>query len=108
MERHLLVAEFIEEIRERADRRGMHLHHAFVDWYVEAEFGRATEWQFTDDVSDGGIDAIVWRNGETPPVVIIQSKFTKNVGMSKLHERAYNEFWGVVDAFHWTETHWDP
>ena len=71
-----LKAEFLDELSQRAEKqyRGL-LHKAFIDWYIDAEFGRV-EWKVTDDVNDGGIDAIVWRPGENPPVIIIQSKFS--------------------------------
>lgn len=95
-----LASEFLDEIRERADRdfKGR-LHQAFLAWYVEAEFGRA-EWIFTDDVKDGGIDAIVWRVDDVPPVVIIQSKFTERFNCSQLPQKAYRDFKSVVDAFY--------
>lgn len=95
-----LASEFLDEIRERADRdfKGR-LHQAFLAWYVEAEFGRA-EWIFTDNVKDGGIDAIVWRVDDVPPVVIIQSKFTERFNCSQLPQKAYRDFKSVVDAFY--------
>jgi len=95
----LIRAEFVDAIRERAnlefDRK---LQQAFVAWYVDAEFGRV-KWDFTDDAGDGGVDAIVWRDGQSPSVVIIQSKFTERLGSSLLNPRAYTEFDRVVEAF---------
>lgn len=33
----LLVSEFLDSLKERADRNFQgHLHQAFIDWYVEA------------------------------------------------------------------------
>jgi len=69
-------------------------------WYIAAEFGERADWVFTDDAGDGGIDAIVWRPDETPPLVIIQSKFTARVGGAQLNSRAYGDLERVVDAFH--------
>jgi hypothetical protein len=95
----LLIDEFVEAIRERAEAefRGK-LQQAFVGWFVEAEFGRV-DWKFTDDAGDGGIDAVVWRPGEQPSVVIIQSKFSERVGRALLAPNAYREFSRVIDAF---------
>jgi hypothetical protein len=101
LSRELLIDEFLDCIRQRAesDHRGR-LDQAFVDWYVEAEFGRKAQWKSTDDAGDGGIDAVVTRPGERPPVVIIQSKFSERVGRGMLGARAYAEFDRVVDTFH--------
>jgi hypothetical protein len=96
----LLVSEFVEAIRERAESEYKgRLQQAFVAWYVEAEFGRV-EWDFTDDAGDGGIDAIVWRPGDRPAVVILQSKFSERVGGGLLAPAAYREFGSVIDAFY--------
>ena len=97
----LLVSEFLDCLRERADKNfNGHLHQAFIDWYVEAEFGQL-DWKFTDGPSDGGIDAVVWRRPEDkPPVVILQSKFSDKIGEKKLHKSAYRDFRRVVNAFH--------
>jgi len=70
-----------------------------VDWFIDAEFGRVA-WKFTDNVNDGGIDAIVWLPDENPPVAIIQSKFSENIGRTMLAANAYREFNSVVDAFY--------
>ncbi len=100
LSRELLIAEFLDCIRQRADadHKGR-LDQAFVDWYVEAEFGRKAQWKSTDDTGDGGIDAVVSRPGEWPPVILIQSKFSERVGRGRLGEKAYAEFDGVVDTF---------
>jgi len=100
MKESILVSEFLDEISDRAERkfRGR-LHQAFLDWYVEAEFG-SVKWEFTDDAHDGGIDAIVWRPDDIPPVAVIQSKFTQRPGHSALAPNAYREFDSVVEAFH--------
>jgi hypothetical protein len=44
----LLPSEFVDSLKERADRsfKG-HLHQAFIDWYLEAEFGQLN-WRFTN------------------------------------------------------------
>jgi len=94
-----LALEFLDELKGRAEERFKgHLHQAFLAWYVEAEFGEA-KWKFTDDVHDSGIDAIVWHPEDTPPVTIIQSKFTENIGKGKLPRKAYDDFRQVVAAF---------
>jgi hypothetical protein len=104
----LLKDEFIQAIQERADLQFKgKLQQAFVAWYIEAEFGRRVKWDFTDDSGDGGIDAIVWRPGERPPVVIIQSKFSERLGGSLLSEGAYKEVSSVVDAFHQGDDEFD-
>lgn len=104
MDERLLVEEFLEALQERADHRPKRkLAEAFVDWYIEAEFG-GVEWKFTDDSGDGGIDAVVWLPGERPPVVIIQSKFAERVGCALLSPTAYQEFNSVVEAFQDDET----
>jgi hypothetical protein len=91
--------EFLDEISQRAERDfNRRAHEAFLAWYIEAEFGQA-DWKFTDDVNDGGIDAVVWRPHEVPPVVIIQSKFTEHLRRAPLSLGAYHEFRNVVDAF---------
>ncbi len=96
----LLVTEFVDAIRERAESEYKgRLQQAFVAWYVEAEFGRV-DWNFTDDAGDGGIDAIVWRPGDRPAVVILQSKFSERVGGGLLSPVAYREFGSVVEAFY--------
>jgi hypothetical protein len=96
----IVVGEFLDEIQERADRDyNSHLHQAFVAWYVEAEFGKC-DWKFTDGTGDGGIDALVWRPGERPGVVIIQSKFCERVGRSMLSRTAYQEFDEVIEAYY--------
>ena len=42
VEERLLVTEFVEALQERAnDRYKGKLAQAFVDWYIEAEFGGA-------------------------------------------------------------------
>lgn len=98
---HLLEAEFIDSLKERAEKHFKgHIHEAFVDWYVEAEFGQV-DWKFTDGPNDGGIDAVVWRRpDDKPPVVILQSKFSKSLAGQKLHKSAYREFQRVVNAFY--------
>src|SRR5262245_8771430 len=99
MSQNLLVEEFLDAIRERADAEfNGKLQQAFVAWYVEAEFGKV-KWHFTDDAGDGGIDAVVWLDGQAPSVVIIQSKFTERVGRGLLSQKAYSDFDTVVDAF---------
>src|SRR5580700_7853712 len=99
MIRKLLIDEFVEAIPEKAETefRGK-LQQAFVGWFVEAEFG-GVDWKFTDDSGDGGIDAVVWRPGEQPSVIIIQSKFSERVGRASLAPKAYREFSRVIDAF---------
>lgn len=94
-----LAQEFLESMEERAKRSFQgKLHQAFIDWYVEAEFGRA-KWSFTDGPGDRGIDAIVWRPESNPAVVIIQSKFSTAFGKSRLAGSAYDELQRVVRAF---------
>lgn len=97
----LLVPEFIQCLRERAEQNFKgHLHQAFIDWYVEAEFGQL-KWQFTDGPHDGGIDAVIWRKpDDKPPVIILQSKFSEKVGGQKLQKSAYRDFQRVANAFH--------
>jgi hypothetical protein len=96
----LLIVEFLEEMEQRAvDVFGGKLHQAFVDWYIEAEFGRV-DWAFTDDVSDGGIDAIVHLPDECPSSVVIQAKFSKRVCSKQLGEGAYREFERVAGLFY--------
>lgn len=101
MREGLLIGEFLDEVSQRADERfNGHLHQAFLSWYVEAEFGRL-RWHFTDDVNDGGIDAIVWNPDYFPPVFLIQSKFTEHVGKSPLSGKAYRGLTEAVEAFHY-------
>lgn len=96
----IVLSEFVDELNERMEEKFPgRLHQAFVDWYVQAEFGNV-KWHFTDDSNDGGIDAIVWRPDEKPPVVLIQSKFTKNLGNSPLPPNAYRKFRSAVEAFY--------
>ena len=103
MNRKLLVREFLDEISQRADERFKgHLHQSFLQWYIEAEFG-GDRWNFTDDASDGGIDAIVWRPDDIPPVVIVQSKFTEHAGGGRVSRRSYRDFHRVVEAFYHRE-----
>lgn len=98
--RDVLEAEFLEAIEQLAnDEYGGKKHKAFVAWWVQAEYGNA-KWEFTDDAGDGGIDAVVWRPGERPGVVLIQSKFSERYGRSMLGPQAYREFSEVVDVFH--------
>jgi hypothetical protein len=98
----LLMSEFLQYLRERADQHfNGHLHQAFIDWYVEAEFGQL-KWQFTDGPNDGGIDAVVWRkHDDKPPFVIIQSKFSERIGRQQLQKSAYQDFQAVTDAFYY-------
>jgi hypothetical protein len=99
MSQAFIEAEFLDAIRERADLAfNRKLQQAFVAWYVDAEFGRL-EWEFTDDAGDGGIDAIVWRDGHSPSIVIIQSKFSERIGHGLVSAKAYSEFDRVVEAF---------
>lgn len=95
----ILADEFLDELRERAESgfKGR-LHESFIDWFVEAEFG-SLNWKFTDNVHDGGIDAIVWRPGDDPAVIIIQSKFHENVGKGRVAARTYKELNEVVRSF---------
>ncbi len=101
--RELLIEEFLACLTQRAEKefKGK-LHQAFVAWYIEAEFGRV-KWDFTDNPNDGGIDAIVWRPGERPSVVIVQSKFSEKIGRGKLAKAAYRDFRRVVDAYYHKE-----
>ncbi len=95
----LLADEFLDLLRERAAARfDDKLEQAFVDWYVEAEFGDV-KWHFTDGPNDGGIDALVWLDDEKLPVVIIQSKFSRKIGARTLAQNAYERFSEVVDLF---------
>ncbi len=92
----ILREEFVQAIRERAhDGKD---HKAFVEWYVDAVFGRV-QWSFTDDSGDGGIDALVWLPDERPSVVVIQSKYSERPGRSLLNSAAYRDFSEVVGAF---------
>jgi hypothetical protein len=103
-----LISEFLDEINERADNKfNGRAHQAFIDWYIEAEFGGDTRWTFTDDVNDGGIDAVIWRPDEVPPLVIIQSKYTERVGNLKLGARVYQDFKTVIRAFRYGEDEFD-
>jgi hypothetical protein len=100
MNQRVLRAEFLDEITQRADTKfkGL-LHQAFLDWYIEAEFG-GVDWKFTDGPSDGGIDAVVWRPDDKPPVILIQSKFAEHIGATQLGASAYRDFKKVVEAFY--------
>lgn len=107
MNPNILEAEFFDEIKERADTKFQgRLHEAFVDWFVEAEFGD-NDWAFTDGPSDAGIDAIVWCPDDTPQAVIIQSKFTANFAKTSVSKKAYREFQDVIDAFRFGEDRFD-
>jgi hypothetical protein len=99
----ILKSEFLDELRERADRhfKGK-LHEAFIDWFIEAEFG-SLEWKFTDNVNDGGIDAVVWRPGDEPSVILIQSKFHERIGKGSVSAKTYEELNEVVTAFRYGE-----
>ena len=98
--REMLCAEFLDLLHQRAEERfSGKLEQAFVDWYVEAEFGDV-EWDFTDGAHDGGIDALVWLKHEKLPVVVIQSKFSCNIGSYNLAQNAYEKFSEVVDLFY--------
>ncbi|MBI4179174.1 AIPR family protein [bacterium] len=100
MREEVLIQEFLDGINERAEERfNGHLHQAFLDWYVEAEFGKL-KWHFTDDANDGGIDAVVWNPDYSPPVFLIQSKFTEHVGKSTLPHGAHRGLSGAVEAFY--------
>lgn len=100
MDSRLLIAEFVEALRERADDRYKgKLQQAFVDWYIEAEFG-GVDWKFTDDSGDGGIDAVVKLPGDRPPAIVLQSKFSEHVGRALVSPKAYQEFDRVIEAFH--------
>ncbi|MCX6906523.1 MAG: AIPR family protein [Verrucomicrobia bacterium] len=97
----LLMGEFLDLLRERAETKyNGRIHQAFVDWYIDAEFGRV-EWKFTDDANDGGIDAVVWLPDEDPSVAIVQSKFSENIGRAMLASSAYRDFTNVVDSFYY-------
>lgn len=103
MREAVLIREFLDGISERAEERfNGHLHQAFLDWYVEAEFGKL-KWHFTDDASDGGIDAVVWNPNYSPPVFLIQSKFTEQIGKATLSHGAYQGLSGAVEAFYHRE-----
>jgi hypothetical protein len=97
----LLLSEFLDCLKERADKNFKgRLHQAFVDWYVEAEFGQL-KWEFTDGPKDGGIDAVVWRKPDDKPrVIILQSKFSEKIGEQNLYKATYHEFQRVINAFY--------
>jgi hypothetical protein len=97
----LLLSEFADSLKERAGKNFKgHLHQAFIDWYVEAEFGQL-KWDFTDGPNDGGIDAVIWRRpDDKPPVIILQSKFSEKIGSQKLQRSAYKDFERVVSSFY--------
>jgi hypothetical protein len=99
MDDQILISEFLDQLQERADAhfKGQS-HQSFLDWYIEAEFGQV-KWKFTDHTDDGGIDAVVWRPNENPPVVLIQSKFSAHVGKGQVARTAYSAFRDVVSAF---------
>jgi len=101
-----ITDEFVDELALRAERFKRKLHQAFVSWYVEAYFG-GTGWDFIDDAGDGGIDAIVWRPDDIPPVVLMQSKFTERIGGPLLGKAAYRDFRKVVEAFYYGEEAFD-
>ena len=93
--------EFLESLDERAEKsfKGS-LEQAFIDWYVEAEFGQL-KWDFTDGPNDGEIDAVVWRRpDDKPAVIVLQSKFSEKVNGQKLARTAYQDFERVVEAFY--------
>ena len=96
----LLLSEFLDSLGERAEKHFKgHLHQAFIDWYVEAEFGHL-KWEFTDGPNDGGIDAVVWRKHEDKPaVIVLQSKFSEKIDGQPLYRTAYQDFDRVVNAF---------
>ena len=107
LDRGFLISEFLDGLQQRAeDKFGGRLHEAFVDWYVDAEFGRV-DWKFTDNAGDGGIDAVAWRPDECPSVVLIQSKFSENIGRSKLNSAAYKDLREVVQAFRYGDDAFD-
>ena len=96
----MIRSEFLEWLTQQAnDNFKGHLHQSFVDWYVEAEFGRHVQWKFTDGPSDGGLDAVVWCPNDWPPVALIQSKFTERIAAVRLGSGAYQDFRRVVEAF---------
>src|SRR5688500_18949015 len=96
----VVIDEFLDEVGQRAERDfKAKPHQAFVAWYIEAEYGSRGEWDFVDDAKDGGIDAVGWRPEDVPPVVLIQSKCTGQVGKSQLQRAAYRSFRNVVQAF---------
>jgi hypothetical protein len=100
--------EFLECLAGRAhDGFNGHVHEAFVAWYVEAEFGTHVRWEFTDAAGDGGLDAVVWRPNETPPVVLLQSKFKGRLGANRLGASAYAAFRNVVEAFRYGDEAFD-
>ena len=96
----LLLSEFLDCLQERADKQFKgHLHQAFIDWYIEAEFG-PLKWEFTDGAHDGGIDAVIWRKPEDKPsVIILQSKFSEKIGGQTVSPSAYKDFQRVVNSF---------
>lgn len=95
-----LIAEFLEELQRRADERFKgRLHESFVSWYVEAQIGDHVRWHFTDGPNDSGIDAVLWCDNDDPCVLILQSKFSENLGKGMLSPSAYDEFQAVVLAF---------
>jgi hypothetical protein len=96
----MLIAEFLEELQRRADAdfKGR-LDQSFVSWYIEAQIGDHVDWHFTDGPNDCGIDAVVWRPNDEPPVMILQSKFAEKIGKNLLSANAYSDFESVVRAF---------
>lgn len=95
----LIESEFLDAVRERAELDfNRKMQQAFVSWYIEAEFGKSS-WAFTDDVRDGGIDALVWLDNQIPSVIVIQSKFSERLGKALLGPKAYSEYDRVIDAF---------
>ena len=95
----IIIHEFMDAVAQRAELDfNRQEHQAFVAWYVEAEFGRPS-WDFTDAAGDGGVDGVVWLEGASPAVVLLQSKFSARLGGSLLSREAYHEFDNVVAAF---------
>lgn len=75
-EQYLQAAKELRSYFNREEYRTFSPEHSFIQWYVDARFGKVSDGDFLycDGMDDGGIDAIVFQDGGA---IAFQMKYEK-------------------------------
>lgn len=94
--RYLLgAAKQLKTHLQKPEYRGKPLDKVFIDWYIEARYGKEYRPKVVDGSGDGGIDAIVQEGGIT---VVLQSKYEVKPRISAVSDRELSAFEDIAQT----------
>lgn len=96
LERFRGAAGELARYLKKGPHRSMAPERAFIEWYVEARFGGGEPKRILDQRKDGGLDAIVERDGVA---FIIQSKYERTGRVSPIPRGEISDFENTVRKF---------